>query len=172
MRDSEGKRRMSSMVKISGLSTRAVEHQPMLLRIDGGNTVVMAFIEESVRRYDAVKILQRRPSDADKYCGRSFGIFLVRCFSNGEGISVRLRAHGGAGRLHPFRNVGRKVVNTFVCADRFRCGKDHSQWRLRPPMQHLHAENRRRDVAATALSMSVGSVKVHPQLRKFRQTTE
>jgi hypothetical protein len=43
------------------LVDQAVEHQPMLARIDGGNPGVMAFIEQSVRHDDPVEILQRRP---------------------------------------------------------------------------------------------------------------
>ena len=41
---------------------QSMQHQPMLLRIDRGNAAMMALVEQSVRRDDAIEILQRRPS--------------------------------------------------------------------------------------------------------------
>src|SRR6266481_4574798 len=43
-----------------GLVDQAMKHQPMLRWIDGGDAGVMAFIKQSVRRDDAVELLERR----------------------------------------------------------------------------------------------------------------
>src|SRR6266436_4683155 len=37
--------------------------------------------------------------------------------------SVKLTSHGIAGRLHPFRDIGRDVVGTFVCPQRLASGE-------------------------------------------------
>ena len=86
MRDCDGKRRMSSIVKISGRVDQAMQHQPMLRRIDGRNAAMMALVEQPVRRDDAVEILQRRPAGGrDVLLAEFFEMFLTTSFSNGDG---------------------------------------------------------------------------------------
>src|SRR5882762_2021012 len=93
----------------------AMEHQPMLRRIDGGNAAMMALIEQTVRRDDAVEILQRRPPRGGKVLLQIFRDILDDILLERRRRSVELAPHGIARRLHPLRNVGRQVLCIFGC---------------------------------------------------------
>jgi hypothetical protein len=54
---------MSFIVRISGALDQAVDHQPVPVRIDIRPAGMIALEEQSVRRDDAVQILQRREAD-------------------------------------------------------------------------------------------------------------
>ena len=65
MRETEGSRRISSMVSISGRSTMPWMRQPVRGGVDLGNAGMVALEVERRRRDDAVGILQRRRGGAD-----------------------------------------------------------------------------------------------------------
>src|SRR6266702_3718609 len=92
-----------------------MEHQPMLRRIDGGNAAMMALVEQTVRRDDAVEILQRRPPRGRKVLLQIFRNILDDILLERRWRSVGLASHGIARRLHPLRDVGRQVLCIFCC---------------------------------------------------------
>jgi hypothetical protein len=83
----------------------------------------MAFVEQSVRRNDAVEILQRRSSRRGKILRQVLWNVFYDILLEPRRRSIKLTSHGIARRLHPFRDVGRKVVGTFACLQRFASGK-------------------------------------------------
>ena len=92
------------------LVDKAMEHQPVLRRINRGNPAVMAFVEQSVRRDDAVEILQRRPPGRGDILRQIFRNVLDDPLLERRWRAVELLSHGSAGRFHPFRNIRREVV--------------------------------------------------------------
>ena len=88
---------------------QAMDHQPVLARIDGRNATERDLVEEGIGRERPVQIGQGR--EADERVGRAFGI--------GEADHVRLgRGPLAVGRdptargAHPHRDVRRQVVST------------------------------------------------------------
>src|ERR1700733_8645532 len=79
----------------------------------------MAFVEQSVRRDNSVEILQRRSSRRRKVLREILWDVFYDILLKSRRRSVKLAPHGIAGRLHPFRNIGRKVVGTLACRQRF-----------------------------------------------------
>ena len=63
IRDTDGKRTMSFMARTQWPLDQAVDHQPVLIRIDVRPPGVIALEKQAVRRDDAVQILQRRETD-------------------------------------------------------------------------------------------------------------
>ncbi len=107
VRETCGKRWMSFMVSSSGRSTSAVDHQFVLRRIDVGPPGMMAFEEQSVRRDDAVQVLQRRKAHGRFRARRQPGN--VAPDDGGFGIggpAIGPVDHAGADRLRPRRVRG------------------------------------------------------------------
>ncbi len=70
----------------------------------------MALVEQSVWRDDAVEILHRRPSGRGQILRQILRDVLDDALLKRRRRSIGLASHGFAGRLHPFRNVGREIV--------------------------------------------------------------
>src|SRR2546429_9692636 len=100
-----------------------MKHQRVLRRIDGGNTAMMAFIEQTVGRDDAVETLQRRPPRGGKVLLQIFRSILYDILLKRRWHSVGLASQGIARRLHPFRDVGREVGRIFARGARFTSGE-------------------------------------------------
>src|SRR3954453_16588850 len=95
----------------------------MLCRIDGGNATMMALVEQTIRRDDAVEILQRRPPRSGKVLLEIFRNILDDILLEGRWRSVGLASQGIAWRLHPLRDVRREVGHTFARGPRFASGE-------------------------------------------------
>ena len=74
---------------------------------------MMALVEQTVRRDDAVEILQRRPPRGGKVLLKIFGDILDDILLERRWRSVGLATNGIAGRLHPLRNVWWQVLCIF-----------------------------------------------------------
>src|SRR5216683_4892846 len=99
--------------------------------------------------------------DADRYCGRFFGIFLTTPFSNGEGVPYGWPPIGSPGVFIHSGILGGRLSALAVAAKVSRPATPPA--RTAPPIKALPSRRkRRRDVTAGLLSTSVGSVIVHP----------
>ena len=138
---------------------QAMQHQPVLRRIDGRDAAMMAFVEQPVRRDDAVEILQRRPSGRREILRQILRDVLDDALLERRWRSIGLASHRIAGRLHPFGNVGRKVVG-IPPPPGLRCRRDR---RHHGPAHQgtAFAQKTPARCVTRSLSGSVGSVIVH-----------
>ncbi len=136
----------------------AVEHQSMLRRIDGGNPAMMAFIEQSVRRDDAVEILQRRPPGCRQILRQVLRDVLDDILFEWRGHSVKLASHRVARCLHPFRDIGRQVVGVFRCR---RCFAARETTRNDDPSHHYATVTQKSPARCRGKTLAVVGWLVH-----------
>ena len=109
IRDTDGNRTMSFIVKNQRALDQAVDHQPVLFRIDVRPARMVALEKQPVRRDDAVQILQRRKTDGRFGAGGE----PWHVAPDDAGLGVRRPAigpvnHAGSDRLRP-RRIGRRA---------------------------------------------------------------
>src|SRR5260370_3517418 len=95
------------------LVDEAMEHQAVLLRIDRGDAGMMALVEQSVRRDDAVEVLQWCPPGRGEILRQILWDILDNILLEWRRRSIRLASHGIAGGLHPLWNVWRQIIGGF-----------------------------------------------------------
>ncbi len=100
------------------LVDEAMEHQAVLRRIDRGDAGMMALVEQSVRRDDAVEVLQWCPPGRGEILRQILWDILDNILLEWRRRSIRLASHGIAGGLHPLWNVWRQIIG--VCRRRQR----------------------------------------------------
>src|SRR5437879_11487162 len=88
---------------------------------------MMAFVEQSVWRDDAIEILQRRPSRRGLILWQIFWDIFDNTLLERRRRSIKLASHLIAGRLHPLRNIGREVVGIHCGRHGFAAGETARQ---------------------------------------------
>src|SRR4051794_9713594 len=90
-----------------------MQNQSMLRRVNIRDAAVMALIEQTVWRDDAVEILQRRAARGRNVLRRVFRHMADDVLFVFGRCPVGLTAGRITGRLHPFGNIGRDVLRSF-----------------------------------------------------------
>ena len=128
----------------------AVQHQPVLGRIDGRHAAVVAFVEQAVRRDDAVELLQRRAARSGDILRERLRDVLDDALFVYRWRAVGLAPHRVAGRFHPFRHAGRKIIprlgkrrRTGNSRDRGAAGQCRTRLKESPARRLSHALVRR-----------------------------
>ena len=123
MRDCDGKRLQILHREDQRTIDQAVQHQPVLRRIDRGNAAMMALVEQSVRRDDAVELLQRRRLGRGNILLQRLRDVLDDALLERRRRAIELAARRIARRLHPLGNVGRKIAGIAACRLRERAAR-------------------------------------------------
>ena len=82
----------------------------MLLGINRRHAAVMAFVEQTVRRDDAIEVLKWRPACGGRVLPQTLGDIANNVLFERRWHAVRVTADIGAWRLHPLWNVGRFIT--------------------------------------------------------------
>ncbi len=105
------------------LVDEAMEHQPMLRRVDRGNAAVMPFVEQPVRRDNAVQISKRCPSGRGQILRQIVRNIFNHALLERRRRSIKLASHRIARFLHPLGNIWREIVGIVRGRQSLRAGE-------------------------------------------------